>query len=192
MTSLPPDRVAGFSLIEVLIALLVFSLGLMGLAASLVMSVRTTQGAYIRTQANFLAQSMADRMRANVPMVWAGSYNDSYVSAATPVPGSDPCASGSTSCSRAQVASRDLYQWRTQVQTLMPAQTSAVILCTQVTDPNYAPLAAEIANGAPYSGTCAITLRWTELSLNRATQGSTAVADTSAQPPQTFNWVFTP
>lgn len=191
MRCVPPGRDAGFSLIEVLISLLVFSLGLMGVAATLVMSVRTTQGAYIRTQANFLAQSMADRMRANVAKVWSGSYTDSYVSTAGPPSGSDPCASSGTSCSRDLIAMRDLYQWRAQVQTLMPAQTTATIQCTQGTDANYAPTAAEKANGAPYSGICTITLAWTELSLNRATQGSTETTNTSAQP-ESFSWVFTP
>ena len=55
----------GFTLLEVMIALLVFSLGLLGMAGLLAVSVRTNHGAYLRTQATFLAQSMADRMRAN-------------------------------------------------------------------------------------------------------------------------------
>ncbi len=60
---------AGFSLIEVLVALLIFSLGLIGLAGLLVMSTQANNGALIRTQATFLAQNMADRMRANIGAV---------------------------------------------------------------------------------------------------------------------------
>ena len=45
----------GFTLLEVLIALLVFSLGLLGLAGLMVVSVKTNQSAYLRTQASFLA-----------------------------------------------------------------------------------------------------------------------------------------
>jgi len=55
-----PSR--GFTLLEVLIALLIFSLGMLGLAGLMVVSVKTNQSAYQRTQASFLAQSMADRI----------------------------------------------------------------------------------------------------------------------------------
>ena len=63
-------RHRGFTLLEVLIALLVFSLGLLGMAGLLIVSVKTNHSAYLRTQASFLAQSMADRMRSNMPHVW--------------------------------------------------------------------------------------------------------------------------
>ena len=56
----------GFTLLEVLIALLIFSLGLLGMAGLLVVSVQTNHSAFLRSQATFLSQSIADRMRANV------------------------------------------------------------------------------------------------------------------------------
>ncbi len=60
----------GFTLLEVLIALLVFSFGLLGMAGLLAVSVQTNHSAYLRTQATFLAQGMADRMRANNLGLW--------------------------------------------------------------------------------------------------------------------------
>ena len=81
----------GFTLLEVLIALLVFSLGLLGLAGLMIMSVKTNHSAYLRTQATFLAESMADRMRADPMAIWASSYNGNY-----PATASDPCANGGT------------------------------------------------------------------------------------------------
>ena len=68
----------GFTLLEVLIALLIFSLGLMGLAGLLVVSVQTNHSAYLRTQASFLAQTMADRMRANILGVWNSNYAGTF------------------------------------------------------------------------------------------------------------------
>ncbi|MDE1962228.1 MAG: type IV pilus modification protein PilV, partial [Xanthomonadaceae bacterium] len=66
----------GFTLLEVLIALLIFSLGVLGMAGLLAVSVRTNHSAYLRTQATFLAQSMADRMRANASWaLWTDLYN---------------------------------------------------------------------------------------------------------------------
>ena len=56
----------GFTLIEVLISLVVLSLGLLGLAALQASSLRSNQGAYYRSQAAQFAYNIADRMRANV------------------------------------------------------------------------------------------------------------------------------
>ncbi|HLE93281.1 MAG TPA: type IV pilus modification protein PilV, partial [Sulfuricaulis sp.] len=55
----------GFSLIEVLVALLVLSIGLLGLAALQTTSLQYNTGSYFRTQATFLAYDIIDRMRAN-------------------------------------------------------------------------------------------------------------------------------
>ncbi len=58
-------RQQGFSLFEVLIALLVLSVGLLGLANLQGQSISSSYNAHLRTQATSLAQSMVDRMRAN-------------------------------------------------------------------------------------------------------------------------------
>ncbi len=55
----------GFTLIEVLVALLILSIGLLGLAGLQVSGLRSNHSAYVRSQAVMLAQDMADRMRSN-------------------------------------------------------------------------------------------------------------------------------
>ena len=55
----------GFSLIEVLVALLVLAIGLLGLAALQAQGLRFNHDAYVRTQATNLAYDIVDRMRAN-------------------------------------------------------------------------------------------------------------------------------
>ena len=55
----------GFSLIEVLVALLVLSIGLLGLAALQAQGLRFNHDAYVRSQATNLAYDIVDRMRAN-------------------------------------------------------------------------------------------------------------------------------
>lgn len=58
-------RVRGFTLIEVLIALIVLSIGLLGIAAMYVETLRANRSALYRTQAISLASDLADRIRAN-------------------------------------------------------------------------------------------------------------------------------
>ncbi len=60
-----PARGRGFSLLETLIALVVFSLGILGLAALQGLSKKTNFEAIERTQAAFLANDIIERMRAN-------------------------------------------------------------------------------------------------------------------------------
>ena len=55
----------GFTLIEVLIAVLVLSIGLLGLASLQAASLKNNYGAYMRSQASILANDMADRIRSN-------------------------------------------------------------------------------------------------------------------------------
>ena len=70
---------AGFSLIEVMVAVLVLGLGLLGFALLQTMSVRFTQSANQRTQATNLAYDMLDQMRAN--RIAAGQYAGAYTAA---------------------------------------------------------------------------------------------------------------
>ncbi len=70
-----PRAAAGFTLIESLVALLVLSIGLLGVAAMQLASLQANNGAFQRTQATFLAQDIADRMRANRTAAMAGDYD---------------------------------------------------------------------------------------------------------------------
>lgn len=60
-----PRRESGFSLIEVLVAMLILAIGLLGLAALQAQGLRFNHDAYVRTQATHLAYDIIDRMRAN-------------------------------------------------------------------------------------------------------------------------------
>lgn len=58
-------RTAGLTLVEILIALLVISVGLLGVAGLHAMSLRNNYDALMRSHASALAADIADRMRAN-------------------------------------------------------------------------------------------------------------------------------
>lgn len=71
-------RQRGFSLIEVLIAILILAIGLLGMAQMQASGMRSTHGAYLRTQATVLAGDILDSMRANLTPARGGSYNVTF------------------------------------------------------------------------------------------------------------------
>jgi len=166
-------RQRGFTLLEVLIAIVVFSIGLLGLAGLMVMSVKTNHSSYLRTQATFVAQSMADRMRGNTMGIWTGAYD----SAAYPLTGTDPCGIG-TACSYANIATHDALAFSKQLTDLLP-NSSATILCT----PTAGIVTPNLAADPPYNGLCSIQVSWNEASVVKTGTGMNT---------QTFAWVFQP
>ena len=68
----------GTTLIETLVALLVLSIGLLGVAALQVNALQNNQMAHVRSQASVLAYDLADRMRANRAVALAGGYNVAF------------------------------------------------------------------------------------------------------------------
>jgi type IV pilus assembly protein PilV len=72
-------KVRGFTLVEVLIALIVLSIGLLGIAAMYVETLRANRSALSRTQAIALASDLADRIRSN--RVPANNYTGTGVNA---------------------------------------------------------------------------------------------------------------
>jgi type IV pilus assembly protein PilV len=65
----------GVSLLEVLIAVLVLSIGLLGLAALQTQALKNAESSLQRTQATILAYAMLDALRANRNAATAGNYN---------------------------------------------------------------------------------------------------------------------
>jgi type IV pilus assembly protein PilV len=104
-------------MLEVLIAIVVISFGLLGLAGLQAVGLKNNQTAYLRAIATQQAYDMADRMRANRAGVYAASSVGSYDNI-TGV-GSDPgCIS--TGCSTANMALYDQYAWNTANAALLP------------------------------------------------------------------------
>jgi type IV pilus assembly protein PilV len=89
----------GFSLIEVLLGLVVLSVGLLGAAAMLLDSLRSNASALRSLGATHLVRDMADRIRANLS---AGGHYDSRRAAA----GGGPCVEP-VGCTAAQLAAVD-------------------------------------------------------------------------------------
>jgi type IV pilus assembly protein PilV len=104
----------GFSLIEVLVALVVVTIGLLGVAAMQTLALTAGQGGYLRTQAVFQTYDMMDRLRANPTGLAAGLYDN-----IPDTPGTQP-ASCSPACAADQVRDFDRHDWNIANQNLLP------------------------------------------------------------------------
>ena len=65
----------GFSMVETLIALLLFAISVLGLSGLQAMALSKNKSAELKTTALLAADDLADRMRANLVAVQAGNYN---------------------------------------------------------------------------------------------------------------------
>jgi type IV pilus assembly protein PilV len=170
------SRQRGVSLIEVLIAVLIFSLGLVGMAGLLLASTRSNQAAYLRTQVAFLASNMANRMRANPTGVWHGTYNVTFPNTTTAT------CNDTTGCTPDQLAQHDIQVWNSQLATFLPTP-QAKINC-DATNAGFTPSSDQQSMGAPYGGTCNLVIQWTERGAGDTNNSNAAT--------QTFSWNFQP
>lgn len=116
----------GFSLVEILITAIVLSVGLLGLAGLQAFSLKDNNVAYYRSIASQQAYDMQDRIRANLAGVLTGSYDN--LTATLP---SSPADCFSSSCSAADMATVDQFQWLTSTAALLPGGQGTVLCCTQ-------------------------------------------------------------
>ena len=106
---------AGVSLVEVMVSVLVVTVGLLGAAALQASALRNNQGSYERTQTSILTQGIFDAMRANLAGVTAGDYNTSgYVCTAPSV---------------VKLANSDVGRWITTMQSQIHSGACASIAC---------------------------------------------------------------
>ncbi|KTT30129.1 pilus assembly protein PilV [Pseudomonas oryzihabitans] len=108
----------GATLIEVLVAMLILAIGLLGLAGLQTVSVQSNQGAYYRSQATILANDIVDRMRAN--RVAALADRSSY-SVTFPASNSSNAVSGT-------VAQQDVNGWLNALALTLPQGTGSLSL----------------------------------------------------------------
>lgn len=156
---------AGFTLIEVLVSLMIISVGLLGIAGLEALSMNNTSIARNRSLAAIQADGLASMMHANTGY-WQSPAN--VVSATVTVTGgvlsdttlnsqTQNCISGT--CTSLQMAAYDLKDWGSSVAATLPSGTGSVS-CV-----------------ASNPVLCTIDIIWneTELSLNTATSGSAGV-----------------
>mgnify|MGYP000851921872 CR=1 FL=1 len=126
----------GFTIVEVMVALVVLAVGMLGIAGLYVTTLKQGGGAIYRMQAVNLAGDLGDRIRANrtanVAYAGAAANNNCY-------------GAGAVDCAPAAMAANDLFVWQQQITQALPAGAGAVVV-----------------NGAAAPFTYIITITWTE------------------------------
>jgi type IV pilus assembly protein PilV len=109
------SKQSGFSMLEVLVALVVVSVGLLGIAGIIATGLKVNGSSYARSQVSWQANDIIDSMRANITAAQANPspYN---------------LAIGTAAPTTTDVASTDLARWRTALSTTLPAGTGSVTL----------------------------------------------------------------
>lgn len=108
-------REAGASLLEVLIAVLILAIGLLGIAALQAVTLRNVQSSSDRTAAVIQTYSMLDMMRANRLAALAGSYDTAGYICEAPT--------------GTALVARDTARWITQMQQAMGPTACGAIRC---------------------------------------------------------------
>jgi type IV pilus assembly protein PilV len=120
-----PLKQTGFSLVEVLIALIIMSVGMLGIAGLYVQSLQAGRTSMFRHQAVSLAGDVADRIRANptagVAYAGAGADND--------------CVDAGVDCDVAGMAANDIWLWDQQATDSLPSGDVVVAFDDTVTPP---------------------------------------------------------
>jgi type IV pilus assembly protein PilV len=140
-------RVAGYALLEALVAVIVAAVGFIGAARMQTLGMALGNSAQSRQKATLLGYQMTDRIRANRVAFDGGLYND-------PSAGATTCLS--SGCTPAQLAAADVGQWLADVAVL-PSGTGKV--CVDST-PEDGTAAAPACDGV--GNVIAVKIWWTD------------------------------
>jgi type IV pilus assembly protein PilV len=134
---------SGFTMVEVLVALVVLTIGLLGIAALLLKSLQSGRTATYRTQAVNFAADLADRIRMNrtADVAYATLFADVEV----PVAACDTTGG----CADADLAATDLFRWKARIAQLLPGGQGQVVVT------------APLGPGEPFN--FVVTVQWDEV-----------------------------
>lgn len=135
---------SGFTMIEVMVALVVLAVGLLGIAALLLKSLQSGRTATYRTQAVNLAADLADRIRSN------RTAQEGYATLFADTPAAVAACDTTGGCSDADLAATDLLRWKETIADLLPEGQGQVVVT----------LPAAAGEPANY----VVSIQWTEQS----------------------------
>lgn len=146
------SRQRGVGLIEILIAVIIMSLGFLAAARMQVEGMRFSQSAYYQSQAYFLASDMIDRMRSNITGVQDGHYSGQSTSASASNPNCTVIE-----CNPLGIARQDLYDWSSSLHSMQGGTGFTPALPGSDTTP----ASGEIQDMG--DGVFAVVMQWSEV-----------------------------
>lgn len=165
-------RSAAFTLVEVMVALIVLSIGLLGIASMQAMALSSTTNARMRSLAAIEAASLASTMHTN-RAYWATSapatftVKDGVISDSVLKTTGVDCTSKTVPCTPARLAAYDTQRWAAALGAVLP-HPSATITCPVATVPM----------------NCTIFITWAESAVSLTKQAAdNASADAAYKKP---------
>jgi type IV pilus assembly protein PilV len=125
--SVPRTGQSGASLLEVLIAIVIMSFGLLALGGLTASSVQYGKMAQFQTVGVQLAADLVDRMRSNSDGFIANAYNKTAVYSSATAAITVPACATTTQCTSAEMASIDLAEWRNSLRLSLPGGDAYVV-----------------------------------------------------------------
>lgn len=156
----------GFTLLEVLVALIVISIGLLGIAAMQASAITSTHSSQTESLVSIEARSLADAMQVNT-VYWRGQgypstpFTVSVASGVTTVSDSTLNTAAdckANACTPIQLAAYDVQTWGTQLNALVPGAVGNI--ACQAAAPNE----------------CTITVTWTQKASVATNKGTESTA----------------
>jgi type IV pilus assembly protein PilV len=142
-------RTYGFTLIEVLVAVVVVSLGMLGVAGTLLTATRSSTSNYLKQQAVQYAYDIVDRMRANdaIAIHTAAGANPYVVALGSPTAAPTPNCEAAV-CNATQMGAFDVWEWQTLLQKNLPSGEGSV--------------AVAAGTGSLATTTVTVTVQWSD------------------------------
>ncbi|HEC74695.1 MAG TPA: type IV pilus modification protein PilV [Methylophaga aminisulfidivorans] len=129
----------GFTLLEVMVAVFVLAIGLLGMAHLQVTTLKSNQSADLKTQASILASDILERMRSNSQAAFNQNYD---ITMNTATPGGN-----------GTLHITDIIQWRNELNAQLPAGNGSINCPAFVINQEFM---------------CTITVQWSDIQLGDA------------------------
>lgn len=108
------NKSSGFTLLEVMVAMVIFSVGMLGLAGIQGIALQNNSTAYMRTIAMQQSYNMSDILRANKAADGSIAADFSALTTTLITAPTKDCAADNTTtnCTTSEMANYDIYHWQ--------------------------------------------------------------------------------
>lgn len=110
-----------FTLLEIMVAMVIFAVGMLGLAGIQGLSLENSHSSYSRSQAILTAYEIVDRMKAN------STAGATYVITPATVTAEPGTLCDAVACNNVQMATFDLWQWKASLPALLPTGSGRIV-----------------------------------------------------------------